>query len=90
MKEILIEKSPNGSHKVRFPYKHETGWRGFKSIGMFWQNMGSSYDVIWWIPPTCKMAEAIDFIDYWYNKNPMQGKDSYVPCIVEQGELVTA
>lgn len=76
MNQITINKSARG-HKVIFPYKPSPmAIRAFHSIGMTWRTEMFGGQVGWLIPSD-RLAEAVDFIEYWYTRHPNPGCPAY-------------
>jgi hypothetical protein len=79
--EIVIHRGERG-YKVEFPYKPgKSAIRGFHGIGMTWQTFESA--VIWHIPAE-RLADAVDFIGYWFTEKPESGRDTYGVRVEEE------
>lgn len=82
--EIVIRPAVDGKYKTAFPYKPSAGAiRGFHGIGMVWRKNESG--VVWYIP-SGKLAEALEFIGYWYGEKAEPGR---VPCTVRIEEAAS-
>ena len=80
LNEILIIPTDR-AYSVQFPYKpNANAIRGFHSLGMAWRNIGGN--VVWSIPKE-KLAESVDFIQYWFCQKAEPGRAAYGVRVVE-------
>ena len=87
MNEILIYSSERG-YRVEFPYKpSSSAIRGFHSLKMVWQKAEGG---VKWLIPADKLAEAIDFICYWFTEHPQLGRERYGVRVSEMAEEICA
>lgn len=83
--EIVIIATLRG-YQTEFPYRpSKNAEKGFHSIGMAWRRNTAS---VTWSIPADKLAEAVQFIDYWYCKQAEPGRERYGVRIAESEEQI--